>query len=154
MINYKTDEKWGETAKALTLNGKGVDHIIEVGGATTLAQSLAAITHEGIISIVGFLSGADTAPPGILEVLNNICTTRGVYVGSKEMMEDMVAAIEANDIHPVMDKTSFTLETAKDAYEYMVSFPHSLSVFPDSLLTNLFFQWKKSHFGKIGISIN
>jgi NADPH:quinone reductase-like Zn-dependent oxidoreductase len=120
VINYNEDKQWGKTAKGLTYNGQGVDHIIEVGGGGTLEQSLAAIRFEGVISIIGFLSGG-APPPAILEVLSNICTTRGVYVGSRALMEDMVAAIEANDIHPVMDKKEFTLAEARDAYEYMVS---------------------------------
>ncbi|KAI0127121.1 hypothetical protein BJ170DRAFT_695490 [Xylariales sp. AK1849] len=132
VINYKEDQNWGRTAKGLTFNGQGVDHIIEVGGAGTLEQSLAAIRFEGVISIIGFLAGAKPKST-ILDVLSNICTTRGVYVGSKALMEDMVAAIEANDIHPVVDKNVFALDKARDAYEYM---------------------WKQSHFGKVAIQIN
>ncbi|KAH8203575.1 hypothetical protein TruAng_002323 [Truncatella angustata] len=131
VINYKEDTNWGKTARGLTHNEQGVDHIIEVGGAATLEQSLAAIRFEGVISIIGFLGGAKPKST-ILEVLNNICTTRGVYVGSKALMEDMVAAIEANDIRPVVDKTVFTLDTARDAYQYM---------------------WDQKHFGKVAIKI-
>jgi len=38
VINYKEDQDWGETAKKFTPGGEGVDHIIEVGGPTTMAQ--------------------------------------------------------------------------------------------------------------------
>jgi NADPH:quinone reductase-like Zn-dependent oxidoreductase len=44
-----------------------------------------------------------------------------VYVGSKALMKDMVRAIEANDIHPVVDEKVFSLDKAREAYEYMVS---------------------------------
>ena len=37
LINYRTDPAWGETARRLT-GGRGVDHVIEVGGPATLAQ--------------------------------------------------------------------------------------------------------------------
>ncbi|KAI0153361.1 hypothetical protein BJ166DRAFT_468991 [Pestalotiopsis sp. NC0098] len=131
VINYKEDTNWGKTARGFTTNGQGVDHIIEVGGAGTLEQSLAAVRFEGVISIIGFLGGAQPKS-SIIEVLQNICTTRGVYVGSKAQMQEMVAAIEANDIHPVVDKKVFTLEQTREAYEYM---------------------WKQSHFGKVGIKI-
>ncbi|KAI0000255.1 NAD(P)-binding protein [Xylariaceae sp. FL0662B] len=131
VINYKEDPNWGETAKKLSPNGAGVDHIIEVGGAGTLRQSLKAIKFEGIISIIGFLGGAKV-DASIIEVLTNVCTTRGVYVGSKALMEDMVAAIEANNIHPVIDPKIFTLDQTREAYEYM---------------------WARSHFGKVGIKI-
>lgn len=119
VLNYKEDVNWGETARKLA-SGQGVDHIVEVGGEGTLEQSLKAIKFEGVISIIGFLGGAKPQS-SIMECLNTICTTRGLLVGSREMMEDMVAAIEANDIHPVVDEKVFTLEETKDAYNYMVS---------------------------------
>ncbi|KAI2603438.1 NAD(P)-binding protein [Hypoxylon fragiforme] len=119
VINYKEDPNWGETAKKLT-GGVGADHVIEVGGANTAEQSLKAIKYEGIISIIGFLGGAKVNA-SIIECLVRICTTRGVYVGSREQMEDLVAAIEANDIHPVIDKTIFSFDKLKEAYQYMVS---------------------------------
>lgn len=99
-----------------------MDHIIEVGGSGTLAQSFKCVKFEGVISVIGFLGGASPkGQPSILDTLSNICTVRGVYVGSKALMRDMVRAIEANDIHPVMDEKVFTLDQTRDAYEYMVS---------------------------------
>ncbi|RYP19073.1 hypothetical protein DL765_003569 [Monosporascus sp. GIB2] len=131
VINYKEDANWGETAKKLTPGGAGVDHIVEVGGAGTLEQSLKAVKFEGIISIIGFLGGAKDMP-SIIECLGHICTARGVYVGSRALMEDMVRAIEANDIHPVVDERVFDFESAREAYEY---------------------QWSQKHFGKVVIKI-
>jgi NADPH:quinone reductase-like Zn-dependent oxidoreductase len=121
VLNYREDPNWGEAARKLTPNGEGVDHIIEIGGEGTMTQSLRAIRMEGIISVIGLLSGT---PPkeNIIEALSRLCTVRGVYVGSKELFEEMVEVIEKHDIHPVLDKKTFTLETAKEAYEYMVSF--------------------------------
>jgi NADPH:quinone reductase-like Zn-dependent oxidoreductase len=130
-INYKEDPNWGTTAKKLTPGGAGVDHIIEVGGAGTLEQSVQAIKFEGIISIIGFLGGVQTKTTA-LDALSHICTFRGVYVGSRQQLEDMVAAVEANDIHPVLDKTVFSMEQAKEAYQYM---------------------WDKKHFGKVAIKV-
>ncbi|KAI1347062.1 hypothetical protein F5Y01DRAFT_330156 [Xylaria sp. FL0043] len=131
VLNYKQDENWGDTARKLTPGGEGVDVVIEVGGAGTLQQSLQAIKYEGTIAIIGFLGGAKVQT-SVIECLTRICTARGVYVGSRAQMEDMVAAIEANDIHPVLDSKTFTLEKAKEAYEY---------------------QWSKGHVGKISIKI-
>lgn len=122
IINYKTQTNWGEIARGLTPNKEGVDHIIEVGGAGTLKESLNCIKYEGIISVIGFLGGGNPAnQPVVLEVLSNICTVRGVYVGSKALMQDMIKAIEVNNIHPVIDDKVFTLDQAKEAYNYMVS---------------------------------
>ena len=120
IINYKTDPNWGETARKLT-DGVGVDHIIEVGGPGTLQQSFKSIKFEGVISVIGFLGQADgRTMPTALDALSHICTVRGVYVGSKALMQDMVKAIEANNIHPVVDEKVFTLAQLKEAYEYMV----------------------------------
>ncbi|POS74176.1 menadione-induced gene-6 [Diaporthe helianthi] len=131
VINYKEDAEWGTAAKKLTPGGAGVDHIIEVGGAGTLEQSVKAIKFEGIISIIGFLGGVKVTTT-VIAALSNICTFRGVYVGSRQQLEAMIAAIEANDIHPVLDKTVFSLEQAKEAYEYM---------------------WAQKHFGKVAIKV-
>lgn len=122
IINYKEDENWGETAKKLTPDGAGVDHIIEVGGAGTLNQSFKAIKYEGVISVIGFLGGVDPkTQPSVVDTLGHICTVRGVYVGSKALMRDMIRAIEANDIHPVVDEKVFSLGEVREAYDFMVS---------------------------------
>ena len=81
-----------------------------------------AIRGEGIISVVGSVSNGDSrSVPTVLDCWLNNCTARGVAVGSRAMMEDMVAAIEANDIHPLVDAKSFLLDEAKEAFDYFVS---------------------------------
>jgi NADPH:quinone reductase-like Zn-dependent oxidoreductase len=148
VINYREDPHWGETARKLTPNGEGVEHVIEVGGEGTMTQSLHAIKMEGVISVIGLLTGA-SPKDNIMETLSRLCTIRGVYVGSREQMEEMVRVIEEHDIHPVMDEKVFTLETAKQAYEYMVSSSAECVVG----LANLMWQWAQKHFGKVGIKI-
>ena len=37
-------------------NGKGVDHMIEVGGAITIMKSIASVRFAGWIHNIGFLS--------------------------------------------------------------------------------------------------
>ena len=133
VINYKTDEKWGETAKKASPGGLGCNHVIEVGGPKTMAQSLKAIRPEGTISIIGFLGGYSKDQPTFLECLNNICTVRGVLVGSRQQFEQMNEAIDANGIKPVVDDKVFSLEDTKEAYQYM---------------------WDQKHFGKLTIKID
>ncbi|KAL3474639.1 hypothetical protein BJX99DRAFT_248132 [Aspergillus californicus] len=127
VLNYKTQPNWGEIARGLTRDNAGVDHIIEVGGSGTLQQSFKCIKFEGVISIIGFLGGMDPKTiPHVLETLSNICTVRGVYVGSKALMQDMVKAIEASDIRPVVDEKVFGLGEVREAYErYIVVIPRS-----------------------------
>ena len=133
VINYKTDQDWGSTAKRLSPHGLGVHHILEVGGPTSMKQSLAAIIPEGVISIIGFLGGITKDQPSFLECLNNICTIRGVVVGSRLQFEAMNEAIDANGIKPVVDKQIFNLEQLKEGYQYM---------------------WDQKHFGKLAIKID
>jgi len=121
VINYREDPNWGETARKLSRNGEGVDHILEVGGEGTMTQSVNAIKMEGIISVIGVLTG--TSPKEtLMDTLVRLFTVRGVYVGSKDQLEEMIKAMEEHDIRPVVDEKVFTLETAKEAYEYMVSY--------------------------------
>ncbi|KAK0311175.1 hypothetical protein LTR01_003169 [Friedmanniomyces endolithicus] len=116
VINYKEDSNWGETAKKLT-GGSGVQHVIEVGGPNTVKQSLKAIAIDGVITIIGFLGGVKGEEPSFVECLNNVCTVRGVLVGSRMMFEQMNRAVEANNIKPLIDQKTFKLEEAKEAYQ-------------------------------------
>jgi NADPH:quinone reductase-like Zn-dependent oxidoreductase len=85
-----------------------------------MSHSLKAIKFEGIISIIGLLSGSNP-PDNIMEPLKRICTLRGIFVGSGAHMEDMMAGIEANRIQPVVDQRIFTLEEGREAFRYLVS---------------------------------
>jgi NADPH:quinone reductase-like Zn-dependent oxidoreductase len=69
VINYKETPNWGEAAKSLTPGGAGVEHVVEVGGPTTMAQSLKAIKIDGVISIIGFIGGFDKEQPSFLDCL-------------------------------------------------------------------------------------
>lgn len=133
VLNYKETSDWGVKAKSLTPNNEGVTHILEVGGPVTMAQSLKAIKIDGVISIIGFLGGVDQKQPGFLDCLMHICTVRGILVGNRVQFEDMNRAIEANKIKPVVDKKVFSLDQAKEAYQYM---------------------WEQKHFGKLAIQID
>src|SRR5262245_1546337 len=50
-INYKTTPNWEKKARELT-DGAGVDHVVEVGGAGTLAKSLNATRIGGHIAVI------------------------------------------------------------------------------------------------------
>lgn len=89
-----------------------------------MAQSLKAIRIAGVISIIGFVGGRSEDQPTFLDTLHNLCSVRGISVGSRSQFEDMNRAIEANDIHPVIDKQVYTLDQAKEAYQYMLQQKH------------------------------
>ncbi|MEO8995839.1 MAG: NAD(P)-dependent alcohol dehydrogenase, partial [Nitrosospira sp.] len=56
LINYQKDQDWGNSVRRLT-GGRGVDHVIEVGGPSTLVQSMVSARIGGHIAIIGILSG-------------------------------------------------------------------------------------------------
>lgn len=55
VINYPTSPNWSGEVMSLT-NGKGVDHVVEVGGAGAIEQSLRATMQGGLVSVVSILS--------------------------------------------------------------------------------------------------
>lgn len=121
LINYRKDENWGETARKLT-NGRGVDHIIEVGGAQTLQQSMHAARVAGHISVIGILSGV-ASQLDIVPALIKQLRMQGVLVGSRTQQQDMVRAINANGLRPVIDR-SFALTELVDAFKYQETNQH------------------------------
>lgn len=131
IINYRETTNWGEKARELT-GGTGVDHVVEVSGPTSMAQSLKAIRMGGVISIIGFVGGPakEEGEPGFLQSLMSICTVRGVLVGNRTQMEEMNQAIEANleKLRPVVDAKTFTLDQLREAYEYQWSGKHQAKV--------------------------
>lgn len=126
VINYKRDVHWGTTAKTLTPCGAGVDFVVEVGGANTMAQSLAAIKIDGLIAVVGIIGGPSESlqEPSILNAWRSTCLVRGVAVGSRVQFEEMNRAIEAKALKPVVDEKVFKLDQLKEAYQYLSEQKH------------------------------
>ena len=111
VINYRTDLKWGQTAFDLT---GGVDHVVEVGGSGTLPQSIAAVRLGGHIGLVGVLTGrAGDIPTAMLS--RKLVRLQGVQAGSRADHLEMIAAIDANGVRPVIDGV-FPLERLADAF--------------------------------------
>jgi NADPH:quinone reductase-like Zn-dependent oxidoreductase len=108
VINYKEEKDWGAKAKALTPNCEGVDHVIEVGGPLTIAQSLKATKLDGVISIIGFLAGGAEQSPSFMEILSRGVLVRGVVVGSRQQFEEMVGVPTVK--YSVTTTNSFRIE--------------------------------------------
>jgi NADPH:quinone reductase-like Zn-dependent oxidoreductase len=114
-INYKTTPDWGVEAMRIT---GGVDHVVEVGGQGTMAQSMQAIGFGGEIAIIGVLSLEGNVTPR--DIMFKAGRMRGIFVGSAAMARSLNAAIDANGIKPVVDKV-FSFDDAKAAYDYHAS---------------------------------
>jgi NADPH:quinone reductase-like Zn-dependent oxidoreductase len=121
VIHYETTPNWGEKAKALT-DGRGVDHVIEVGGPATFAQSMAACRLGGHIAVIGLLSGI-AAEVNIPALFSAQLRLSGISIGSRADQEDMIRAIEVNRLKPVLDR-SFGLEQIVSAFEHYQAQSH------------------------------
>jgi NADPH:quinone reductase-like Zn-dependent oxidoreductase len=115
-INYRDKPAWG--AVAADFAGGGVDHVVEVGGAGTLKQSIAAVGFGGEIALIGVLTReGDTNPHGLMFKGGSI---RGIFVGSRGMASRLNAFIDTHGIRPVIDRT-FGFADALEAYRYQSS---------------------------------
>jgi NADPH:quinone reductase-like Zn-dependent oxidoreductase len=121
VINYQTTPEWGKAAANLA-GRDGVDHVIEVGGAGTFLQSVRACRFGGKIGMIGILSGIEVKTE-IFPIVHKSATVFGIYVGSREMFEELNRALEQSNVRPVIDKI-FPFASAPEAFEYMASGSH------------------------------
>ena len=120
-INYRTTPAWGAEVKSLT-DGRGVDHIVEVGGPATLVQSIDAIRIGGHISLIGVLTGRGGDIP-TAKLMARQARLQGIIVGSRAHQQAMIRGIEALGIEPVIDR-HFALENIADAFRHQESQQH------------------------------
>jgi NADPH:quinone reductase-like Zn-dependent oxidoreductase len=113
VINYRAVPDWGQKAKDLT-DGRGVDHVIEVGGPGTLAQSITACRTGGHIALIGILTGF-AGEVSIPSLFSNQIRISGISIGNRGDQEDMIRAITVNRLKPVID-SCFPLEEIVAAF--------------------------------------
>jgi NADPH:quinone reductase-like Zn-dependent oxidoreductase len=130
LVNYKQTPDWSKAVREIT-DGRGADHVVEVGGAGTLEHSLKSIRLGGHVSIVGVLSGP-VKDLQIGMVMGANAKVKGITVGSREQFEAMCRAMTLHKIKPVIDKT-FPFAAAKEAFTTMMG---------------------QGHFGKIAIDLS
>ena len=119
-VNYKTTPDWDKAAVELT-GGIGVDQVVEVGGAGTIAKSLGALRMGGKISMIGVLSGAADLNPML--IMGKRANVQGISVGSTQMFEAMNRAIAVAKMKPVIDKV-FAFDDTPAAFRHMQSAQH------------------------------
>lgn len=119
-VNYKQTPAWEKEVLRLT-NGAGVDHVVEVGGAGTLAKSIACTRVGGHVAVIGVLASEGDFNP--ISILMKSIRVQGIFVGSRQMFEDMNRAISAARLKPVIDRT-FAFSEAREALKHMESGAH------------------------------
>jgi NADPH:quinone reductase-like Zn-dependent oxidoreductase len=120
IINYREHEDWDSVVLDVT-NRRGVDHVIEIGGAGTLSRSMRAARIGGHIAVIGVVAGEGDISnvPIFMKALRVI----GVFVGSRAMFENMNTAIERGGVKPVIDRT-FRFDEVREALSFMKSGGH------------------------------
>ncbi|MGE4612366.1 MAG: NAD(P)-dependent alcohol dehydrogenase [Paracoccaceae bacterium] len=126
-INYVQHPDWENVVMEMT-DGRGADHVVEVGGAGTVTRSIEAVRIGGTVAMIGVLTDGTLNPTA---VMRKSVRLQGLYVGSRQMFERMNAAITSDTLHPVID-AQFDYGQAREAFHHMKS---------------------ATHFGKIVISI-
>ena len=111
-VNYRTNPEWGPfVGRELG----GVDKVVEVGGAGTAEQSMAALRTHGEVALIGVLQPeGGPNPRGLMMTAG---TMRGIFVGSAAMAKRLNAAIDVNGIEPLIG-ARFGFEQAKEAYAH------------------------------------
>jgi len=115
-INYQRTPEWDREVLRLTDN-RGVDAVIETVGTGTLNRSFGAVAQGGKIALIGVMNNGDTNP---YLLMRKQASLHGIFVGDRSMFEAMNAAIEVNQIKPVIDRV-FPFEQAAAAYRYQLS---------------------------------
>lgn len=121
LINYRSEPEWGKRVADLT-DGLGVDHVIEVGGPATLAQSIRAARVGGHIALIGVLTGIGGEVP-TAAMMRKQQRLQGMIVGSRRNQLDFIRAVEALQLKPVIDRT-YPLEQIADAFRLQKSGGH------------------------------
>ncbi len=130
-INYRREPGWGARAKDLT-GGRGVDLVVEVGGAGTLAESLRATRFGGTVAMIGVLAGG-VRELNVVPIFMQQVRLQGVLVGHRESFEAMNRAISHHQLRPVVDRVSPWTD-ARAAFEHLAAGRHfgkvCLEIFP------------------------
>jgi NADPH:quinone reductase-like Zn-dependent oxidoreductase len=126
LVNYKTTPDWSKAAREIS-GGRGIDHVVEVGGAGTLERSIRAVRPSGVISLIGVLAGG-AGELNLGPVVTQNIRLQGITVGSRDLFEAMNRALSLHKVRPPIDEHRFPFDGLKEA----------LKAFPEG-----------KHFGKV-----
>ncbi|MDX2052286.1 MAG: NAD(P)-dependent alcohol dehydrogenase [Polyangiaceae bacterium] len=120
-LNTGINPEFGQKVRELS-GGEGVDYVIEVGGADTLAESLRAVRPGGSVHLIGVLAGKQ-GPLNLLPLLMRDVRLQGVFIGPRRSFVEMNQLIQERKIVPAIDR-SFPLDEAREAFSYLASGAH------------------------------
>lgn len=120
-VNYQTTPEWGAAVTRMT-GGRGVDHLLEMGGPRTLPQSIAAVRLGGHISLIGTMTGFAGEVPTAAMMLKQV-RLQGLIVGSRRQQVEMVRGLAATGLRPVIDR-GFPMADLAGAFRHQESGTH------------------------------
>jgi NADPH:quinone reductase-like Zn-dependent oxidoreductase len=120
-INYRKDPIWWKQVRELC-GGRGVDHVVDVGGPGTLDQSIKALKGGGFIAVVGLLSGTETTIDQVTFIVRN-ARIESLTVGSRESFEKMNEWLVASELHSIVDAV-FPWNQAVEAFRHLQAGKH------------------------------
>ena len=121
-VNYRSRPDWDKSVLEFT-DGRGADIVLEVGGVGTFDKSIASLRLGGHLCMIGVLTGV-SGTVSTAAILRRHLRVHGIYVGSREMFEEMNRAIAVGSMRPPIDR-SFDFEDARDAYEHLLGASHA-----------------------------
>jgi NADPH:quinone reductase-like Zn-dependent oxidoreductase len=121
-INYRETPEWSKSVWAWS-EGRGVDHVVEVGGPGTFEQSMKSVAADGHIALIGVLTGFGPPTASLFPLLARNVRLNGIYVGSRDDFEAMVGFLNSHRLTPQIDRI-FRFEQTPEAFEYLESAHH------------------------------
>jgi NADPH:quinone reductase-like Zn-dependent oxidoreductase len=107
---------WVQGVLAAT-DGHGADHILEIAGGPSLGKSVEAAAVGGQISVIGIIEGIEISAP-VFPLLLKQVHIRGAFVGHRRAAEDLVGAVDAIRLKPVIDGR-YSMEDLQSALAHL-----------------------------------
>ena len=120
-INYRTTPTWADETRRLT-DGRGVDLVVDIGGAATLNNALRAVRTGGAVALVGLIGGPKVEID-VTHIFSRLIRIRGIGVGSRADLLALLRAIERRRMRPVIDR-EFSLNEAGSAFRHFKAGAH------------------------------
>ncbi|KAL4802536.1 hypothetical protein BDV18DRAFT_154225 [Aspergillus unguis] len=128
VVNYRTNPNWGAQARSMTPDGRGFDHVVDIGGNETFPQALAAVRVDGVLSVTGGVGDSAADPVPLFAAMMHTCIVRGILAGSRSQFKELVKFTDEKGLVPVVDDVVFELAEAKDAYRRLKEKKHFAKV--------------------------
>lgn len=121
-INYRSQPEWHDEVMRLT-GGRGADVVLEVGGQDTMPRSLASANMGATISVIGGVGGFGASQIAPMDLIGGARHIAGIYVGSRQMLEDLAALVGVTGLVPVVDRV-FGFDEVPAAYAHLKAGRH------------------------------